>query len=53
MLEVAPVWDLQHLYFWGLLLYPVPQLLFTESAGGISSERLFRAVSDSFADSNR
>lgn len=27
MLEVAPVWDLQHLYFWGLLLYPVPQLL--------------------------
>lgn len=24
-----------------------------ESAGGISSERLFRAVSDSFADSNR
>lgn len=27
VLEGAQVWDLQHLYFWLLLLYPEPQVL--------------------------
>lgn len=26
-LEGSQAWDLQHLYFWVLLVYPVPQLL--------------------------
>lgn len=38
-LEGSEAWDLQHLYFWVLLLYPVPQLL-------LSSQLCWKTIHD-------